>query len=111
MYHYDVVHVCIIICTCTASEGCWSMVGTDAIGKDVTMVLNLGGTPEGCSSPHFQRSFVIHEFGHVLGFQNDYNCDRLSKFFPTKKLRTNVSSSKVKSTSSECDPYSIMNCW
>ena len=73
-------------------SGCWSMVGTDAIGKSVTMVLNLGGTPEGYPSPDLQRSLVIHEFGHALGLMHNHQCsdfwDILEKHIDTEKMKS-----------------------
>ncbi len=68
------------------ASGCWSMVGTDAKGKDVTMVLDLSRHPS-----NVQRSLVIHEFGHALGLEHEHQrsdfWDIVGKHFDLEKMR------------------------
>ncbi len=77
---------------CTAhKEGCWSMVGTDAIGKDETMVLNLGEYGEGYPHEALQKSLVIHEFGHALGLEHEHQrsdfWDVLGEYIDDEKMK------------------------
>ncbi len=63
------------------------MVGSEATGKDITMVLDLNGHP-----PDVQRSLVIHEFGHALGLEHEHQrsdfWDVLGKHFDYDKMKS-----------------------
>ncbi len=112
------------------------MVGIEAVGKEITMVLDLNRHP-----PDVQRSLVIHEFGHALGLEHEHQrsdfWDVVGEHFDHEKIKRDprVKQSdpsndegagfnrdwfKKPSTDEtreesiatpEYDPYSIMHYW
>ncbi len=65
------VHMLLLPHSCyVETEGCWSMVGTDAIKIETdkpTMVLNFKHF-----TPVQQVSIVVHQFGHALGLEHEH---------------------------------------
>ena len=86
--------------------------------RNPTMMLNLNGL-----SPQFQRSLVIHEFGHALGLDHEHQrsdfWEVVGKYFDSTKIPQSQRI-RVKKTddmmdreeaSSRYDPQSIMHYW
>ena len=113
--------LCLIIHWLTETEGCWSAVGMDAekivTQDEPTMMLNLKGLVW-----EFQKSLVIHEFGHALGLDHEH---QRSDFWDSMKMHINLTKvpegqrirlekrddTMEREEACRYDPESIMHYW
>ena len=122
------VLTCILFWSLDLKGGCSSMVGTEAMGKEITMVLDLNQ-----HSSDKQRSLVIHMFGHALGLEHEHQrpefWEVLGKHLNLEKMKKDLRSQsgdeddseferlwmvkkRVSDTSEyKYDPASIMHFW
>ena len=86
--------------------------------REPTMMLNLKGLTQ-----QFQKSLVIHEFGHALGLDHEHQCsdflDVVEKFIDNTKIprdqkvrvKKNDEMMDREEASSRYDSESIMHYW
>jgi len=113
------------MCIYTEEKKSWSYVGNKANKHKGKTTMQLDLSDANCYQVN-KRSLVVHEFGHALGLEHEYQhpdfWDRIAEFIDGKEISKHLkvgnqlcssagvlSRSRKSSYQSDYDPHSIMH--